>query len=294
MPLTPGIHHTAINNLPYQYIILSTSPAKPVILIHPSPWGISAGPYTKWFTRLSRHYTVVIPSTRGTDGSAPPPSEPEMSSRHIISDVESLRSLLGITKFHAMIGHSAGGIIAIGYAIMYPDRVNRLIPIDSDLLGYERTDLSFFTDTKNFTGSAPTDDKSLAKYAYDVAPLYFVHPSSNKNLVRFRETLEGGRMSFWVWKAFFAADTANASSKAAWYEREVKWRQIDELSQVKAKTLVIVGREDRCCEPEISSVIARGVQKGVLAVIDACGHFPWIEREDEFWSMLEGFLEEDA
>jgi pimeloyl-ACP methyl ester carboxylesterase len=69
------------------------------------------------------------------------------------------------------------------------------------------------------------------------------------------------------------------------------------LDKVQARTLVIVGREDNICGWETNGKrTADGIHKdkngkAELVVLSECGHFPWVERKEQFVDKIVQFWE---
>ncbi|EXJ56708.1 hypothetical protein A1O7_07052 [Cladophialophora yegresii CBS 114405] len=288
--VTPGKHTAILNGLKIHYTILADSPDLPPILVHPPPWGIGAELYINTFARLASKYTVIIPSPRGNDDSDRPAWAEEMSSRHIVSDLEALRAHLGLDKFPALMGHSAGGTIVLGYAIAYPTRVERLVLLNSDLLGFPRTDVSFFHEVLgHFAANPPTTDEAFRAFMLQIMPLYFAHPERGGGLERLA-SLWTGNPSLWAYGAYYAADSASQPGEGAPGDGNARWKQVDELGNVAAATLVLTGRGDRVAGPEVSARIAAGVSRSRLVVVEECGHMSWVERPGEVWAVVDEFL----
>ncbi|KIX01692.1 uncharacterized protein Z518_09418 [Rhinocladiella mackenziei CBS 650.93] len=278
--LSPGSHATAVNSLTIHYTVLASSPGLPPLIIHPAPWGCGAALYIQAFSRLSAQYALIIPSPRGNDSSQRPSSPDEMSSRHLVSDLEQFRQFLGLDKV-SIVGHSSGGTIALGYAIAYPDHVDKLILLNTDLLGYERKDNSFFQDVGQIQARmSVTNDEEFKELVSQILPLYFAHPERG-GPEAFKKVWTNVP-SLWAYGAYYGADKSEDGA----------WDQVQELGKVKAKTLVVVGRQDRTCEIEISECVSRGVTGSRLVVLEDCGHIPWMEQEKPFWDLLEEFLKE--
>ncbi|KAJ9615493.1 hypothetical protein H2200_001568 [Cladophialophora chaetospira] len=290
-PLAAGKHTSTLNNLAINYTVLANSANLPPIIVHPPPWGIGSELYINSFSRLASKYTVIIPSPRGNDDSERPASPEEMSSRHIVSDLEALRLHLGLEQFHAVIGHSSGGTIALGYAITHPKCLERLILLNSDLLGYKRQDVSFFNEVLGlFSADPPSTDEEFRAFMLKILPLYFCLPDLGgpEAFVKNWTT----NPSLWAYGAYYAADSASAPGEGAPGDGNAKWKQIDELGHVEARTLVIAGEEDRTCPLDVSATIAQGVKRSRCAFSDACGHMSFVERPDFVWPVVDGFLEE--
>ncbi|OCT48858.1 putative alpha beta-hydrolase protein [Cladophialophora carrionii] len=300
-PLTAGKHTATLNGLRIHYTILADSPDLPPILVHPPPWGVGAELYINTFARLASKYTVIIPSPRGNDDSDRPASPTEMSSRHVVSDLEALREHLGLDAFPALIGHSSGGTVALGYAIAHPTRVRRLVLLNSDLLGFPRQDVSFFHEVLgHFAASPPTTDETFRAFMLRIMPLYFAHPErrgggggGGGGPVTLAD-LWTGNPSLWAYGAYYAADSASPPGEGAPGDGNAKWKQVDELGNVAAATLVLTGREDRVTGPEVSARIAAGVRQSRLVVVEACGHMSWVERPSEVWGVVDEFLAQEG
>jgi homoserine O-acetyltransferase len=56
---------------------------------------------------------------------------PPVSTADVVRSQAALLDLLGITQIHALVGASIGGLIAINFATMFPERVRLVIPIAS-------------------------------------------------------------------------------------------------------------------------------------------------------------------
>ncbi|KAK5271571.1 hypothetical protein LTR99_001273 [Exophiala xenobiotica] len=277
-PLSAGAHTANINNLTIHYKVLATSPNLPPLIIHPPPWGVGADIYVNAFARLSSHFTLIIPSPRGNDSSDRPADASAMSTRHVVADLDVLRSHLGLERM-SLIGHSSGGTVALGYAIKFPERVDNLVLIETDLLGYQRKDVSFFADVgKIHAGMSVGSDAEFREFVLRIMPLYFAHPE-NGGPEAFEKAWTSVP-SLWAYGAYYGADQSEGG----------KWDQVVELDKVKARTLVIVGRQDRTCGVEVAECVAAGVQGSSLEVFEECGHFPWVEQQQRFWDGVESFL----
>ena len=74
---------------------------------------------------LSAHRSLVLLDLRGTGESAVPADPASYRCDRLVDDVEALRAHLGIEQID-LLGHSAGGALAVLYAARYPDRIGRL------------------------------------------------------------------------------------------------------------------------------------------------------------------------
>jgi pimeloyl-ACP methyl ester carboxylesterase len=95
----------------------------PLVLIH--GWPMSAQMWDDQARVLSRYYRVIRYDRRGF-GRSPGTPWKESSSEHDLPDLEALLKHLGVTKTYVL-GHSAGGSVAIAFTLAHPDLVDALI-----------------------------------------------------------------------------------------------------------------------------------------------------------------------
>ncbi|KAI9035913.1 alpha/beta-hydrolase [Aspergillus affinis] len=164
-PLTPGPHTflSASKNLTFEYIIHSNTPEHPshvnhnLIIIHPPAWGLGSSYLQHGLRPLltrcpssspsssspkPKPYILLMHHPRGTGASTRPLSQTAMSSFELASDLEDLRIHLNLEKIPTLLGHSNGGAIALSYAEMYPDRVEKLVLVGGQLVGFKNITLA--------------------------------------------------------------------------------------------------------------------------------------------------------
>ncbi|KAI1253672.1 hypothetical protein MGN70_004064 [Eutypa lata] len=97
----------------------------PVIFLHGGPGGEASFPNTKFFN--PELYRVVLFDQRGAGRSRPLAEIEENTSQHLVSDIETLREHLVISKWHMIFGGSWGTTLGLLYAQTYPERVGSLV-----------------------------------------------------------------------------------------------------------------------------------------------------------------------
>jgi proline iminopeptidase len=98
---------------------------KPVIFLHGGPGGQTSLPSTIFFDPAV--YRVVLLDQRGSGKSEPAAELRENTSQHLVSDIEALRTHLGIEKWHMVFGGSWGSTLSLLYAQTHPERVGSLV-----------------------------------------------------------------------------------------------------------------------------------------------------------------------
>jgi pimeloyl-ACP methyl ester carboxylesterase len=113
---------------PVSYYCQGSGPA--LVLIH----GITsnADTWAKVMPALAKHYTVIAPDLLGHGQSAKPRGDYSLGA--YASGVRDLLAVLG-HESATVVGHSLGGGIAMQLAYQFPERVDRLVLVDSGGLG---------------------------------------------------------------------------------------------------------------------------------------------------------------
>ena len=94
------------------------------LFLHGGP-GLGILPvYRRFFD--CQHYRIILPDQRGAGRSQPYAELDENDTWHIVEDLEKLRTHLGIERWLVM-GGSWGSLLALCYAIKYPDAISGLI-----------------------------------------------------------------------------------------------------------------------------------------------------------------------
>ena len=92
----------------------------------------------------SADFRVIVPDQRGYNLSSKPRGAASYAMPHLVSDVIAIADQLGAEKF-SLAGHDWGAAVAWSTAILYPDRVAKLlivnVPHPSVMLRYLRTNL---------------------------------------------------------------------------------------------------------------------------------------------------------
>lgn len=75
---------------------------------------------------FTKHYKVYLINLRGAGNSAIATSEEQFSMEESALDLEAIREALKHEEW-VFAGHSTGGMLALKYAIMYPDSLTKII-----------------------------------------------------------------------------------------------------------------------------------------------------------------------
>jgi pimeloyl-ACP methyl ester carboxylesterase len=299
--LAPGVHTftTSTGSTLSYHVTACSSPSAPLAVIQAPGWGLGCSLYVNSLAPLLPNHTVLNLSPRGSDESSRPDDVSMMSSMDMAEDLESLRKYLDIPAFPVLLGHSNGGTIGLAYAELYPTRVEKLVLIDHQLLGTDagasgptwekfkaqrENQPQFRSAYETWAGPRPTTDEEFAPYLDGVLPSYMHAPE--KYIAQVRKDIQGPELPrIWCLGMQGMADSKQGE------------RQIDLLGQVQARTLVITGREDMICGWDTNGKrTVDGINQGKnetaeLAVLEECGHFPWVEKKEQFVDKVVQFLD---
>ncbi|MBI4574714.1 MAG: alpha/beta fold hydrolase [Planctomycetes bacterium] len=242
----------------------------PVLLLH--CW---TGNHSLWadpVEGLAGRFRCIAPDFRGHGQTA---GGGELSPRALASDVLALADALGLHAGGvgpALVGHSLGGMVALELALARPEAFPRLALISSSAclgqLALSRH-AARVADRLLATGRVPAFLKGW------VVSLGLVHPSAPTEVRRrIREAI------------LAVPDPVARSCLRGLRHLDLRGR----LSEVRAPTLVVVGRQDLCAGPRHSRLLAAGISGARLEVLEACGHFPMLERPEALLRLLADFL----
>ncbi len=108
--------------------------APPVLLLHGGGYDSAALSYGRSIGPLSRRHRVFAPDWPGYGRSDKP--KVRYSTEYYVGFLGRLMDVLGLERV-SLVGISMGGAIALGFRLRSPDRVERLVLVDSHGLGGE-------------------------------------------------------------------------------------------------------------------------------------------------------------
>jgi proline iminopeptidase len=252
---------------------------KPVIVaLHGGP-GIDHSQFVPWLTPIADQAQLILVDHRGNGRSSRPAVETRTLA-NMADDLEALRKGLGLGRI-VVFGMSFGGMLALTYAVTYPDSVAGLIPCATAASNeaLERA-LDGMHDL-----SSPEQREALARLrngtVQSAADLDCVFGA----LARFYEydpakTPAGGfkpiaDIDMLNW--FFARDRRT-------YDVRPK------LANITAPTLVLTGRHDKIAPPFASDEILKGVPHAKQEIFEESGHRLMREENAKFLRTVRNFV----
>ena len=259
----------------------------PLLLMHGGPgadhWTLNQ------FRRLADEFTLVFYDHRcnGRSGDALVES---MTWDNLTADADALRERLGFERW-AVLGHSFGGTVALEYALRYPDRVSRLILLDTggdawwpqhnaaELLarrGYSSKVVRLVR--RFFNGRIAPSRAQSSMFRFGAA--YFHRRGLPLLWVMARDLFHG------EWRSVFRGKPLIFAGRHLF----PGWSVMGRLGDIRAPTLVIAGRDDFLFPPEHQAQLAAGIPDARLDIVERAGHNPHAEQPAVVMQSARSFL----
>ncbi|MCU7730498.1 alpha/beta hydrolase [Actinoplanes sp. KI2] len=259
----------------------------PLVLMHGGP---GADHWTLLpFRRLADRFTLIFYDHRcnGRSTGAPVSS---MTWENLTADADALRARLGYERW-AVLGHSFGGKVALEYALRHPDRLTRLILLDTGGDSWwERVNAPAVLARRGF----PAKKVELARrwFTGGTAPAEFL-----STLIRLGSAYDPYTSWPAVLRDAFAKRRLRARPEAQIFGFGTLmpgWSVMDRLGGITAPTLVLAGRDDFIFPPEHQAQLAAGIPGARLEIVERAGHNPHDERTAEVMTAVAAFLGADV
>lgn len=274
-----------VNNINLCYDIHGNG--DPVILLHgfsdrKEHWRAQVG-------ELSEHFKVIRLDNRGAGKSDRP--DGEYSMEVYASDVAGLIDNLEIGRAH-IIGHSMGGMIAQNFAILYPNKVSKLIllntlpglkppgePLD-DFIAMQRESAiagqeAILKDPNNafVDGAKPSYSRKFWKLMKENPKKKFHNIWSVEDLID--EKINYGPTAIDLSNQTHALSTHNT------YEK---------LPEIKSEVLIISAEKDKSCPISMGEAMYKLIPKSKFIITEGAAHQSILERGPEINKCIIEFL----
>ncbi len=255
----------------------------PLVLMHGGP---GADLYTMMsFRPCADQFTLVFYDHR-CNGRSEGAEITSMTMENLTADADALRQALGFEKW-AVLGHSFGGMVALEYALRYPQNLSHLLLVDTggdhrwaqEKAPEELAKRGFSPDIINiarryFNGQIEPNEMFPALVKLGKA--YNPHTGPSK-IPHMLITLLQTKLQP---EAFIFG-----------FSQMLKgWTVMDRLGEIKVPTLVMAGREDFIFPPEHQKELAAGIPNARLVMIDRAGHNVHDEQPVEANQAVKDFI----
>ena len=259
----------------------------PVILLHgysdrKEHWRAQVGD-------LSKYFKVIRLDNRGAGKSDRP--DGEYSMEVYASDVAGLIENLGLGRAH-IIGHSMGGMIAQNFAILYPNKVNKLILLNTfpglkppgqpieDLISMQRESAIAGQETILKDPNNAFIDGTKSSYSRKFWKLMKENPQQKFHGIWSVEDLIDEKINYGP-TAIDLSNQSHAISTHNTYER---------LHEIKNEVLIISAEKDKSCPVSMGEKIHELIPNSTFIVIEGAAHQDILERAPEINKSIIDFL----
>jgi pimeloyl-ACP methyl ester carboxylesterase len=283
-----------IENKKQQMAYMDVSPEKPngktIILFHGKNFN---GYYWKNVIPMvsDKGYRVIIPDQIGWGKSSRP--DLHYSFQMLAENNKALLDSLHIQKV-TVLGHSMGGMLAIRFALMFPDITEKLILEDPIGLEDYKTFVPYKSLEELYQKEKLATYDSYKKYQQGYYPSW--KPEYEQYVQAQAQDLNSKNFDAIAWN--------NALTYQLIYTQPVVY----ELKYLKMPTLLIAGSEDKTIVgkgylndsvknqhgnyPELAQQAKQQIADCRLIIIPGVGHIPHIQEPEKFKEAVMNFLEE--
>jgi proline iminopeptidase len=251
----------------------------PAVVLHGGP-GAHHDYLLPGFDALASGRELIYYDQRG-GGRSPVPRDVPVGWREQVEDLEALRELWQLEQL-TIAGYSWGGLLALLYAVEYPERVGRLALISpAPAWRAARDEFERRFSERNLapelqrqraelreSGLRESDPQRYAQRLFElsVAP-YFHDPERARELTPFRVT---GRTQQEVWASLGEYDLRPS------------------IGKLRIPALVLHGESDPI--PIDASREVAHLLGAEFRPLSNCGHVPYVEAYEQFVRSVDGFL----
>jgi proline iminopeptidase len=214
-------------------------------------------------------------------GDAPAPADGPFTIETAVDDFDQVRRALGLGRV-VVVGHSVQGLMALAYALRFPDHVSHVIaigapPVLGDVLGRSSAE---FWDADASPERRAADARNQARLTAD--SLRMLDPSA-----AFIASYVASAARYWADPTYDAAwlwqgVTVNMDRVAELFDPKRPYELPRNQPPVSVPVLVILGRYDYAVPPMLWDNIESPFQDLTVEVFAGSGHTPQLEEQTAF------------
>jgi len=255
----------------------------PVLLVHGFT-GNKEGWIGQWIP-LSKHFRVIRFDNRN-GGCSDRPNIPNTLDM-LADDINGLMDYLNIEKAH-IIGWSMGGIIVQKFAIKYPERIGKIILINTVMGAPNKQAVEILVN--NSLDELEFRSKNKEQAFWTSARLGY-H-------IKFRKEMEANpnKKFYGLWSVQDLIENQNANpitQQDIIHQSNALYPPLnfEELKEVKNKTLLIASSHDRLTTKNALIELGKIIPNSKLEIIERAGHSSPISRAPEINKIIIDFLQ---
>jgi proline iminopeptidase len=252
-----------------------------LLAVHGGP-GMDHASLRPWLDPLAQRARLVYFDLPG-HGQSEAPADYQLDT--MADAVDALAEHLGAEHI-VLLGHSYGGFVSLTCALRHPQRVSRMVLVDTAAssgfraesleVAQRRATPDMLQALDRLWTDTLTNDVEFARDWRIVLPLYFHH------LSRAEIGDSAADLSF------------RLATRKAVLPTFADYDLTARLADIRAPALVTVGRHDWITSVGQAEVLANGLRTSRLDVLEHSGHLPFVEEPQRFLSVVNAWLDEEA
>ena len=223
---------------------------------------------------------------RGSGRSTGVETPDRLTMDQFVEDLEAVRAASGQERV-GLFGHAFGGLLAMHYAVRYPDRVAAMVLLDPD-----PAEQSLWAAHEDIVSARITDEDRMLLSAITSGENWEVDPAQLESfqLVRYRSFFGNRAVADRLRLGLPMSIYGNYPTTAVAVRESLgAWDLFPELSGVEARTLVVTG--DQSIFPmEAHERLVGTLPNAELVILPGVGHFPHMEDPQGFTAAVNVFL----
>jgi proline iminopeptidase len=272
----------------------SEGSGEPLLLISGGP-GFSHSYFHPYFSALAKSNRVIYLDSYGR-GKSDRAKEPEKYTfNRDVTDIEEIRKALGVKKI-SVLGHSYGGLVAIAYALRFPESVHKLILVDTLFSAemWQANNDNWNLQIRNqfpevwekLTTMRNAGVHSCTREYQDIEGtiplgLFYFYDASTAD--KFMKNLEPQSLDVYCALAGDDADVLIGGDIA-----KLDFRK--GLASLQMPVLILSGRFDRLAMPHFSLQFKRYAPQAKFVMFERSGHLPFVEEPEGAFQEMTAFL----
>ena len=283
--LIPGEYDVTLNGVQIHYTVRGSGP---VLIAHSGGPGMDARAWDE-FAGIDDFVTLVVMHPRGSGLSSPAEGDAYLLSDYA-ADLQALRLHLGVDQPIVM-GWSHGGMVAMQFAITYPDALSKLILFDTsayfgEFLGDIEGAVQAFKNERWFkksfaalkaewAGNYQTDEDMSRLWAEEMK---FYFKNFDQKAKAYHERTQDLTIRIAPLKTFNDKEAGTMDLRP-------------QLKNISVPTLVIVGRHDFITNVAMAEEMVKHIPSARLEIFEDSGHYAFIEEPEKFYRVIKEFVE---
>ncbi len=268
-----------------QLFVKTMGRGEPLIIVHGGP-GFDHSYFLPQMAELAADYRLVFYDQRVSGRSSADLEPDEITLEEFIGDIEGLREFLGVERIHLM-GHSFGGMLAMQYALRHPDRLHSLMLVNStaassEYMGQVNQLLSERLSPEARRRQAEIAESEAFKQGEPDAIREFMLVLLSAN---FHDPGKVEQLNLSFPDDFMARSERLQALAGDLSEYDL----YPMLGEIHCPTLIVRGDSEVLPE-EATDRIRDAIPGSQMHVLADCGHFPFVECNDQLQATLREFL----